>query len=52
MVETSDERKGLLIKIKEFFEYKTLAEFREDWNKLSNEEKEWFKDEISKILAE
>lgn len=46
---TDNKGKSLLLKIKEFFEYPTLAEFRADWEKLSDDEKEWFKQEIAKI---
>ena len=42
--------KGLLLKIKEFFGYKTLTEFKNDWSALSDSEKEWFKTEVQKEL--
>jgi hypothetical protein len=48
----AEEKKGLLLKIKEFFEYKTLAEFRKDWNELSEEEKAWFRSEIEKAVSD
>jgi len=48
-MEKVEAQKGLLLKIKEFFEYETLAEFRKDWNELSEDEKDWFRSEITKI---
>ena len=35
-----------LNEVKAFFGYGTLASFRTDWNKLSTDEKAWFRKEV------
>jgi hypothetical protein len=44
-----ENKKSSIMKIKEFFGFNSMAAFREEWNALSNDEKEWFKQEIEKV---
>ena len=45
-----EEKKNLVLQVKEFFEFENLSEFKKEWSTLSNEEKEWFKTEVDKFL--
>lgn len=45
----ADEKKGL-VAVKEFFGFKSLAEFKAEWQKLSDEERTWFKTEVLKVV--
>ena len=49
MASSVNATQGLLMKLKEFFGYSSLKEFRDDWSKLTDQEKEWFKSEIQKV---
>lgn len=49
MEQTHSTDSGKLIKIKTYFGYTSLTEFRKDWNALSDEDKEWFRVEIDKV---
>lgn len=40
---------SILVKIKKFFDYPTLSEFKKDWSELSDTDKDWFKTEIQKV---
>lgn len=46
------DKMATLLEVKEFFEYKTITELKEDWVKLSEDEKEWFKTEVGKVIHE
>lgn len=38
-----------LMKLRSFFGYATLGEFRDDWAKLPKEDQEWFKSEAANL---
>ena len=39
-----------LNEVKAFFGYGNLASFKVDWNKLSADEKTWFREEVKKMV--
>jgi hypothetical protein len=46
-----DEQKSTgLLAVKDFFEFKSTATFREEWSKLSLEEQEYFKKAVAEGL--
>jgi hypothetical protein len=48
----TEQEKGVkLTEIKDFFGYKSVKEFGEDWKKLSDEEKEYFKTAVAEELG-
>lgn len=48
---TDDKPKPILVQIKDFFNYQTLADFKKDWERLSEEEKTYFRQAVAEELA-
>jgi hypothetical protein len=47
----NDKPKPILMHIKDFFNYQTLADFKKDWEKLNDEEKEYFRKAVAEELG-
>jgi hypothetical protein len=49
-VEEPKPKTPILMQIKDFFNYPTLSDFKKDWEKLSNEEKDYFRTAVAEAL--
>ena len=44
------EKKATANDVKKYFEYATVADFKKDWDRLNDEEKEFFRVEVGRVI--